>query len=129
MNHDVTFECDGVKLPSWYTLDFLNVIFKDYTSLYELRNQTSDLFTAPIWMEYLDLMSYDMLTLVELNLSVELLAEYRSYVRGNDWSNDLAIRRSCKEIDKAVKFLKNHFGHLRNKKVKQIKQSHLTVIK
>lgn len=120
---------EGTKLPSFYSLEFLNILFSDYSNLWEIRNLSTDDFNAPIWLEYLDLVSHDMLMLVEMNLSPELIKEYNSYVKDNDWSNDLAIRRSCKKIDKAVKFLKKHFGELKNKKVIKNKERKLRVVK
>jgi hypothetical protein len=64
-------------------------------------------------MDYLEILSCEMTLLVEKNLSPEHISEYKSYIRNNDWSNDLAIRRSCKNIDKAVNFLKVHFAPLK----------------
>ena len=122
-------QCEGTRLPSWYTLEFLHILFSDYSNLWDIRSQSTDLYSAPIWMEYLDLVSHDMLTLVEMNLSPELIEEYKGFIRDNDWYDELSIRRSCKKIDKAVKFLKKHFGELKNKKVVKNKERKLRVVK
>jgi len=119
-------ECEGFKLPSEYTLDFLNILFTEYTTLWNIRSQPSNLWTAPIWLELLDIISCDMMALVELNLAPELVKEYRGYTKKNEWTSDIAVRRSCKNIDKAVVFLKEHFRPLRGKKLK--KKRHLEIV-
>lgn len=119
--------CGKFKLPSCYSLVFINIIFNDYTTLLEIRNQSE--LIKPTWWEYLDVISNDMLTLVCTNLSYELAIEYRTYVKNNCWDNDLAIRRSCKNIDKAVEFLKIHFAELKGLKLKDIKNRHLELVK
>ena len=125
-------EFDGIKLPSEYSLDFLNILFSDYTMMWKMRYQPTDLFSVPIWLEFLDIISHDMLTLVELNLGQELIEEYKTYVQNNNWSTEFLIRQSCKNIDNAVKFLRIHFDKLRGKKrtlnVKK-KQRHLKLVK
>ena len=109
-------ELDKIKLPSEYSLDFLNILFTDYTTMWKLRYQPTDLFSVPIWLEFLDIISHDMLTLVELNLGQELIDEYKRYVQNNNWSTEFLIRQSCKNIDNAVRFLRIHFDKLRGKK-------------
>lgn len=121
--------CNNFKLPNWYALAFLNIIFSEYTTLWEIRNLPSDLYSAPIWLEYLDVLCNDMRSLVELNLSEDLILEYKMYIRNNSWSNDLAIRRSCKNVDKAVKFLKKHFIGLKGLKMSDVKNRHLKIVK
>lgn len=125
-------EPDKIKFPSEYSLDFLNILFTDYTTMWKLRYQPTDLFSVPIWLEFLDIISHDMLTLVELNLGPELIEEYKNYVQNNNWSTEFLIRQSCKNIDNAVKFLRIHFDKLKGKKrtldVKK-KQRHLKIVK
>jgi hypothetical protein len=64
-----------------------------------------------------------------LSLEIQVVQEYRQYIKNNDWSNDFAIRKSCKNIDKAVEFLKKHFIGLKGLKMSDIKNRHLTIIK
>lgn len=120
-------EIDGVKFPFPYMLSLLKFIFQDYTSLKLLRNGNSH--ETNYWMSFLEIISVDMLRLVELNLSEELILEYQSYVSYNHWNNDFMIRKSCKNLDSAVKFLKLHFGHLEYKQFKKHTSRHLRVIK
>ena len=119
-------ECEGFILPSEYTLDFLNILFTEYTTLWKVRSQPFDLWVAPIWLEILDIVSCDMMALVELNLDQEFINEYRGYTKKNEWTSEIAVRRSCKNIDKAVCFLKEHFQSLRGKRLE--KKRHLEVV-
>ena len=125
---------NGVKLPSQHTLSFLNTIFSDYTTLWQIRKLQPAVSSDPVWLEYLDIISNDMMRLVEMNLTSDLVTVYKIYVRDNDWSNDLSIRRSCKNIDKAVEFLKIHFYQQLNgatlpEPPKPAKPKHLKVVK
>jgi hypothetical protein len=103
-------------------------LFSDYTNLWDIRNSVTHL-SESIWLEYLDIISNDMLALIEINLNQELITEYKRYITNNDWSNELAIRRSCKQIDMAVKFLKFYFIKLKGQKSKNVKKSHLKIVK
>ena len=102
----------GINLPTPYSLNFINILFSHYTTLWELKNRPDDYITKPLWVKFLMIVSNDMLLLVEANLEPELVEEYKKYITNNDWESKFGIRLSCKKIDKAVEFLRNHFSKL-----------------
>ena len=102
----------GISLPTPYSLNFINILFSHYTSLWEIKNRPDDYITKPLWVQFLMIVSNDMLSLVKANLEPELIEEYKKYVTKNDWDSEFGIRLSCKKIDKAVNFLKIHFPKL-----------------
>lgn len=120
-------EIDGTKFLFPQTFNLLKFIFKNYTTLGLLR-KLEDLDNLD-WMDYLETISVDLLQLVELNLNKSLVLEYKSYILNNSWNNEFSVRKSCKNIDKAVKFLKLHFGHLEYQQLKRQHFSKLRVVK
>jgi len=102
----------GVSLPTPYSLNFINILFSHYTTLWEIRKRNDDYITKPLWIQFLIIVSNDMLSLVKANLEPELVEEYMSYVTKNDWESEFGLRLSCKNIDKAVNFLRTHFSVL-----------------
>lgn len=133
----MTLMCNGFQLQSEHVLSIIDNIFDNYTNLMDIRNrQLTGPHKYPVWLEYLSNIQNDLLLLVETNLSPELIIEYMDIINNNTWNNELAIRRSCKNVDKAIEFIKKHFILLygqqkivKEQQLKNNKKSHLKVIK